>query len=114
MERTLAATMPGFIRTPPLDSMDEFSAFHAAKPVEAAESMASLVITQENGLNFMPLGDVLGPVDLYCNQVAGWGVFYDARNIAPHRAAVVVLYVAKLVGHFQDHVDVALTRQKLV
>jgi hypothetical protein len=88
--------LPGFFAaTGGSDAVEEWRAFVAARPDDAADALAALDWLGERGPSSIPDEDRdrMGMPDLYCRQRAEWGVFYTVSGAGRGPWAVTVLLV---------------------
>jgi hypothetical protein len=77
------AQLPAFVKGEDCNAVEEFSAFLAANPEEAAHLLAELVHRQGFGaFEDIPATDrdSTRVTDLYCRRCGDWAVFYAARR----------------------------------
>lgn len=89
--------LPGFfVVAGESDAVEEWKAFQAARPDEAADALAALDWYGDRGPRHIRAEDqnCMGMSDLYCRQVAGWGVFYTISGPRRGPWTVTVLMVA--------------------
>jgi hypothetical protein len=104
--------LPDFAQGGGVDVVAEYRSFHGAAPDAAADSLALLTWIRTFGLGEIPADHFVGPRDLYCEQRAGWGVFYTAGGAVSGRCDLMVLLVCNIQTEpFNNYVGEAQRRK---
>ena len=74
---------PEFFEAGRVVALNEWLAFEAASPNEAADALAELQWVGDLGKTYLgtKVEISVGKVDLYCRQEAGWGVFFSSTAL---------------------------------